>query len=143
MAKAMRKIRVGSVVSARMDKTVVVELVWKQRHRVYRKQMRRVTRFYVHDPNGRCEIGDTVRIQETRPYRAPSAGGCWTSSRGGKWRMCGPLTWKATWFLSRIRRTAPISARMTPILSFRRRRAPMRPTPAPEPAPGTAGREGV
>ena len=67
MAKAMRKIRVGSVVSTRMDKTAVVEMVWKQRHRIYRKQMRRVTRFYVHDPEGQCQIGDTVRIQETRP----------------------------------------------------------------------------
>ena len=67
MAKTMRKIRVGSVVSTRMDKTAVVETVWKQRHRVYRKQMRRVTRFYVHDPEAQCQIGDTVRIQETRP----------------------------------------------------------------------------
>lgn len=67
MAKTMRKIRVGSVVGTRMDKTAVVELVWKQRHRVYRKQMRRVTRFYVHDPEGQCRLGDTVRIQETRP----------------------------------------------------------------------------
>ena len=67
MAKAMRKVRVGAVVSTRMDKTAVVELVWKQRHRIYRKQMRRVTRFYVHDPNQLCRIGDTVRIQETRP----------------------------------------------------------------------------
>ena len=67
MAKVMRKVRVGSVVSTRMDKTAVVELVWKQRHRIYRKQMRRVTRFYVHDPNQQCRIGDTVRIQETRP----------------------------------------------------------------------------
>ena len=67
MAKAMRKVRVGAVVGTRMDKTAVVELVWKQRHRVYRKQMRRVTRFYVHDPEGQCQIGDTVRIQETRP----------------------------------------------------------------------------
>lgn len=76
MAKAMRKIRVGSVVSTRMDKTAVVELVWKQRHRIYRKQMRRVTRFYVHDPESRCEIGDTVRIQETRPI-----------SRSKHWRL--------------------------------------------------------
>lgn len=67
MAKAMRKVRVGSVVSTRMEKTAVVEMVWKQRHRIYRKQMRRVTRFYVHDPDGQCRIGDTVRIQETRP----------------------------------------------------------------------------
>ena len=67
MAITMRKVRVGSVVAIRMDKTAVVELVWKQRHRVYRKQMRRVTRFYVHDPDNQCRIGDTVRIQETRP----------------------------------------------------------------------------
>ena len=50
-----------------MDRTAVVEMVWKQRHRIYRKQMRRVTRFYVHDPLNQCEVGDTVRIQETRP----------------------------------------------------------------------------
>ncbi len=50
-----------------MDRTAVVETVWKQRHRVYRKQMRRVTRFYVHDPLNQCTVGDTVRIQETRP----------------------------------------------------------------------------
>ena len=67
MAITMRKVRVGSVVATLMDKTAVVELVWKQRHRVYRKQMRRVTRFYVHDPDNQCRIGDTVRIQETRP----------------------------------------------------------------------------
>ena len=85
MAKAMRKIRVGSVVGTRMDKTAVVELVWKQRHRIYRKQMRRVTRFYVHDPDSRCEIGDTVRIQETRPI-----------SRTKHWRTCGPSNWKPT-----------------------------------------------
>ena len=63
----MRKSRTGSVVNTRMDKTAVVEMVWKQRHRLYRKQVRRVTRFYVHDPNNQCEVGDIVRIQETRP----------------------------------------------------------------------------
>jgi small subunit ribosomal protein S17 len=67
MAKQMRKVRVGSVVKTRMDKTAVVQIVWKQRHTLYRKQMRRVTRFYVHDPDSVCEIGDLVRIQETRP----------------------------------------------------------------------------
>jgi small subunit ribosomal protein S17 len=67
MAKQMRKIRVGSVVGTRMDRTAVVEMVWKQRHRVYRKQMRRVARFYIHDPENQCQVGDTVRIQETRP----------------------------------------------------------------------------
>ena len=67
MAKQMRKVRVGSVVGTRMDKTAVVEMVWKQRHPIYQKQMRRVARFYVHDPESQCQIGDTIRIQETRP----------------------------------------------------------------------------
>lgn len=67
MAKQMRKVRIGSVVGTRMDKTAVVEMVWKQRHPIYQKQMRRVARFYVHDPESQCQIGDTVRIQETRP----------------------------------------------------------------------------
>ena len=63
----MRKDRVGLVVGTKMDRTAVVEMVWKQRHRVYRKQMRRISRFYVHDPENSCRIGDTVRIEETRP----------------------------------------------------------------------------
>ena len=67
MAKQMRKVRVGSVVSTSMDRTAVVDMVWKQRHRLYRKQMRRVARFYIHDPENQCRLGDTVRIQETRP----------------------------------------------------------------------------
>ena len=67
MAKAMRKVRTGSVVRTKQDKTAVVEMVWKQRHRLYRKQVRRVARFYVHDPENQCLLGDVVRIQETRP----------------------------------------------------------------------------
>ena len=67
MAKVMRKVRTGRVVRTRMDKTAVVEMVWKQRHRLYRKQVRRVARFYVHDPLSLCTQGDMVRIEETRP----------------------------------------------------------------------------
>ncbi len=62
----MRKVRVGAVVRTNQDKTAIVEMVWKQRHRIYRKQMRRVARFYVHDPENQCRLGDTVRIEETR-----------------------------------------------------------------------------
>ena len=62
-----RKIRTGSVVRIKQDKTAVVEMVWKQRHRLYRKQMRRVARFHVHDPENLCQLGDLVRIEETRP----------------------------------------------------------------------------
>jgi small subunit ribosomal protein S17 len=67
MAKNMRKVRTASVVRTKMDQTAVVEMVWKQRHPIYRKQMRRVARFYVHDPQSQCQVGDLVRIQETRP----------------------------------------------------------------------------
>ena len=62
-----RKVRTGSVVRVKQDKTAVVEMVWKQRHRLYRKQVRRVARFHVHDPENRCRLGDLVRIEETRP----------------------------------------------------------------------------
>jgi len=67
VAKVMRKVRTAHVVRTMMDKTAVVEMVWKQRHRLYRKQVRRVARFYVHDPESLCSLGDTVRIEETRP----------------------------------------------------------------------------
>jgi len=66
VARFMRKVRVGAVVRTNQDKTAIVEMVWKQRHRLYRKQMRRVARFYVHDPENQCRLGDTVRIEETR-----------------------------------------------------------------------------
>ena len=66
MARSMRKVRVGAVVRTNQDKTAIVEMVWKQRHRIYRKQMRRVARFYVHDEQNQCRLGDTVRIEETR-----------------------------------------------------------------------------
>ncbi len=67
MAKEMRKVRTGTVVRTKMNKTAVVESVWKQRHRLYRKQMRRVARYNVHDPLRRCQPGDVVQIQEVRP----------------------------------------------------------------------------
>ena len=67
MAKSMRKVRTGSVVGSGMDKTAVVEMVWKQRNRLYRKQVRRVARYKVHDPSNQCQLGDVVRIEETRP----------------------------------------------------------------------------
>ena len=63
----MRKVRTGSVVRVGMDQTAVVEMVWKQRNRLYRKQVRRVARFMVHDALNQCQLGDVVRIEETRP----------------------------------------------------------------------------
>ena len=55
------------MVRVSMDRTAVVEMVWKQRNRLYRKQVRRLARFMVHDPENLCLVGDTVRIEETRP----------------------------------------------------------------------------
>ena len=55
------------MVRVSMDRTAVVEMVWKQRSRLYRKQIRRLARFKVHDPESQCLVGDTVRIEETRP----------------------------------------------------------------------------
>ncbi len=67
VSRARRKVRTGSVVRVKQDKTAIVEMVWKQRHRLYHKQVRRVARFYVHDPENQCRLGDLVRIEETRP----------------------------------------------------------------------------
>ena len=67
MAEGRRKVREGRVVSDKMDKTVVVAIKWQQRHRLYRKSIRRVTNLYAHDKDNSCSIGDLVRVQETRP----------------------------------------------------------------------------
>ena len=67
VTRSKRKVRTGSVVRVKQDKTAIVEMVWKQRHRLYHKQVRRVARFYVHDPESQCQLGDLVRIEETRP----------------------------------------------------------------------------
>ena len=61
-----RKVRVGLVVSTKMDKTVVVAVRWQQRHPIYKKSIRHITRFYVHDEENTCSLGDVVRIEETR-----------------------------------------------------------------------------
>ena len=67
MSYERRKVRVGKVVSDKMDKTVVVVVGWRRPHRVYQKPVRRETRFMAHDPQNLCKIGDTVRIRECRP----------------------------------------------------------------------------
>ena len=67
MARELRKVRIGQVVGNKMAKTVVVEVHWSLRHRIYGKSMRRVSRFYAHDGNSQCKVGDLVKIEETRP----------------------------------------------------------------------------
>ncbi len=67
MSYERRKVRIGRVVSDKMDKTVVVVYDWSRPHPIYKKAVRRQTRFNAHDPDNQCKIGDTVRIVETRP----------------------------------------------------------------------------
>lgn len=62
-----RKVREGMVVSVAMDKTAVVETSDRVRHLRYNKIVRRRNRLYVHDQNNELQVGDRVRIQETRP----------------------------------------------------------------------------
>ena len=63
----VRKVRVGKVVSDKMDKTVVVAVERKVPHALYNKPMVSTKRFKAHDENNECQIGDTVKIVETRP----------------------------------------------------------------------------
>ena len=70
----VRKVRVGKVVSDKMDKTVVVAVERKVHHALYNKPMVSTKRFKAHDENNECQIGDTVKIVETRPL---SKDKCW------------------------------------------------------------------
>lgn len=66
-ARNRRKVRQGTVVSDRGDKTVVVRVDRRIPHPLYGKAVIRSKKFYVHDPENEYRIGDVVRIQETRP----------------------------------------------------------------------------
>ena len=68
MSFERRKVRVGRVVSDKMDKTVVVLVEWRRPHRLYRKPVRRASRFKVHDEKNESRTGDVVKIIEARPH---------------------------------------------------------------------------
>lgn len=65
--RAARKTRVGRVLSNKMDKTVVVRVSSTSRHALYAKTMRKQRKFYAHDEENVCRVGDLVRIAEARP----------------------------------------------------------------------------
>ena len=71
-----RKERVGVVVSDKMDKTIAVRVDWVTHHPVYKKIMRRATKLKAHDEKNSAKMGDTVKIQETRP-----------TSKTKRWRL--------------------------------------------------------
>ncbi len=65
-----RKTKVGRVVSDKMDKTIVVSVQRLARHRLYKRVVRLTTRFKAHDESNDARVGDTVRIEESRPLSA-------------------------------------------------------------------------
>ena len=67
MSFERRKTRVGKIIRDTTAKTRIVEVEWRSTHRLYKKSMRRRTRFNVHDEANATRVGDTVRIIETRP----------------------------------------------------------------------------
>ncbi|MBZ4676177.1 MAG: ribosomal protein [Anaerophaga sp.] len=63
----LRKERTGVVVSDKMNKSIVVAVVVREKHPMYGKFVKKTKKFHVHDAEDACNIGDTVRIMETRP----------------------------------------------------------------------------
>jgi len=63
----LRKERIGVVVSNKMNKSIVVEIERREKHPIYGKFIKKTNRFMAHDEKEECNIGDTVRIMETRP----------------------------------------------------------------------------
>ena len=66
MERGRRKVRLGRVVSDKMDKTIVVEIEKFVRHPLYNKRVKKSVRYKAHDENNLCGIGDSVKIMETR-----------------------------------------------------------------------------
>ena len=76
MERKLRKTRVGKVVSNKMDKTIVVAVVDNVKHPLYGKIVKRTYKLKAHDEQNECNIGDRVRVMETRPL-----------SKDKRWRL--------------------------------------------------------
>ncbi len=70
----LRKTRIGLVASNKMEKSVVVTVERKVKHPIYHKFVKKTTKYYAHDENNDANIGDTVKIMETRPLSKTK---CW------------------------------------------------------------------
>lgn len=66
-ARGGRKVRIGVVVSDKMDKTVVFEVERRTQHPLYKRVVKRTKRFKAHDENNQCHVGDKIKVMETRP----------------------------------------------------------------------------
>lgn len=65
--RALRKVRIGRVVSDKMDKTIVVAIETRVTHPLYKKVIKRTYKLKAHDEKNECKVGDTVKVMETRP----------------------------------------------------------------------------
>ncbi|MHC1737881.1 MAG: 30S ribosomal protein S17 [Ignavibacteriaceae bacterium] len=65
--RALRKTKIGTVVSNKMDKTITVAIERKVAHPIYRKYFEKTTKLMAHDEKNECNIGDVVKVMETRP----------------------------------------------------------------------------
>jgi len=63
----LRKERIGVVSSNKMEKSITVAVKWKEKHPIYGKFVSKTKKFHAHDEKNECNIGDTVKIMETRP----------------------------------------------------------------------------
>ena len=68
MERNLRKTRIGKVVSDKMDKTITVAIEDHVKHPLYGKIVKKTVKFKAHDEKNECNIGDTVKIMETRPH---------------------------------------------------------------------------
>jgi len=74
--KGLRKTKVGEVISNKMEKSIVVAIERQVAHPIYKKYFKKTTKLMAHDEKNECHIGDTVKIEETRPI-----------SKSKKWRL--------------------------------------------------------
>ncbi len=80
MERNLRKVRVGRVISDKMDKTIVVVIENNVKHPLYNKIVKKTYKLKAHDENNECRIGDRVRVMETRPL-----------SKEKRWRLVSIL----------------------------------------------------
>jgi len=83
--KGKRKARTGTVISDKMDKSVVVVVESLRRHPLYKKVVRHTSKFKAHDENNACKVGDVVKIIETRPL-----------SKDKRWRVAEIISRRET-----------------------------------------------
>ncbi len=76
MERNLRKVRIGRVVSDKMDKSITIAVDRKVKHPLYGKFVQKTTKLMAHDENNECGVGDTVKVMETRPL-----------SKNKRWRL--------------------------------------------------------